>query len=48
MTWFEIYAVLSPLQVVPLVLLVMWLTHLQDKREDRRRAQRRVYDSTVG
>jgi hypothetical protein len=39
MTWFEIYALLAPLQIVLGALLVVWITGWQDKREDRRRAQ---------
>jgi hypothetical protein len=36
MTWFEIYALFgSPLVVLLVVLGVMWLTGLQDKRDER-------------
>jgi hypothetical protein len=35
-----ILVVAYPVLVVAMALLVMWLTHLQDAREDRRRAQR--------
>jgi hypothetical protein len=40
MTWFEIYALLAPLQIVVVALFVYWLTGWLDKREDRRRAMR--------
>jgi hypothetical protein len=37
MTTFEIYAfVVSPLLLLLAVLAVLWLTHLQDKWEDKR------------
>jgi hypothetical protein len=38
MTWFEIYALLAPLQIVLVALVALWLAVWQDKREDRRRA----------
>jgi hypothetical protein len=38
MTWFEIYAMLAPLQIVVAALIVLWFAHWQDKREDRRRS----------
>jgi len=37
-----------PFIVLAMALLVVWLTGWQDARDDRRNAQRRVYDSTVG
>ena len=39
MTWFEIYAVLSPLLVVVVALITLRLARWQDDREDRRRGQ---------
>ena len=37
MNWFEIYALLAPLQIVIGALFVVWLTARLDAREDRRR-----------
>jgi hypothetical protein len=38
MTWFEVYALFgAPLLLLLVVLAVMWLTGLQDKRDERRR-----------
>ena len=39
MTWFEIYAVLAPLQILAAALLAVWLTRRLDARADRRRAE---------
>ena len=39
MTWFEVYAVLAPLQIVLAALFVVWLTRRLEAREDRRRAE---------
>ena len=39
MTWFQIYAVLAPLQVIPVALFVVWLTRWLEAREDRRHAE---------
>jgi hypothetical protein len=36
MTWFEIYALLAPLQIVLAALIVIWLTRWMEAREDRR------------
>jgi hypothetical protein len=38
MTWFELYALFgSPLLLLLVALGVVWLTGLQDKRDERRR-----------
>jgi hypothetical protein len=39
MTWFKIYALLAPLQLVLGALLVVWIVDWQDRREGRRRAR---------
>lgn len=39
MTWFEIYALLAPLQMVGLALIILAVTHWQDKRDQRRAAR---------
>ena len=49
MTWPLFYVMIYPVLVVLLALLTLWLTRLQDEREDRRRPPRVVHlDSTVG
>jgi hypothetical protein len=40
MTWFEIYALFgSPVVLVLIALVVMWITGLQDKRDERKSAK---------
>jgi hypothetical protein len=39
MKWPLIYLMIYPMQVVLLALLTIWLTRLQDEREDRRHSQ---------
>jgi hypothetical protein len=41
MTGFEIYALLAPLQVVPVVAITLWFAHWQDARWDREQAERK-------
>jgi len=40
MNWFEIYALLAPLQIVIGALFVVWITGWLDARDDRRRTQK--------
>ena len=42
MTWFEVYALLAPLQLILVALITMWIAHWQDARWDRRQRERKA------
>jgi hypothetical protein len=40
--WLQIITLATPVAILLMALLMVWLTRWQDEREDRRRAQRAV------